>query len=1397
MSSLRIRRAAALLMLLSPLATGHGAVASMAASAPVCPASMISAGDTWSAAVSNGQLYTWGRNVEGELGLGFQSTQVPTPTAVTSNPLLTTVTGVTAGFITAYAIDPSGQAWGWGIDEHGQRGNGGPSSDVYLPTPAPISGPTNVVSIGAAFDHALALTSDGTVWGWGESPGLGLDSGDNFFVQYAPVILSTPAHVVKVVAGYRFSLLLTSDGTVYSVGNNVSGQLGLPDSFVPSWQEIPGLSGIVDVAVSEGVGGEFTIALDRTGHVFVFGDNTQGELGNGTPQFPLSTSTPTQVAGLDGVIQVAAGVSFALAMKRDGTVWAWGAASFGMLGIGPVTTGNGYVAVPTQVAFPAATEIVQIAAGLEHSLAIDSDGNVWAWGEDSLGALGTGVVGQNQLAPVKINVTTSCPGLPPPPSVPTIASLSPSFGPAEGSTQVTITGTGFTGATFVQFGVNNVLLQPCASTTTLFCFTVVDDSHITVLAPSHPPGNVDVFVDNAAGFNATVPGDLYSYEGWIDPTPSDRTAFDVPPGDSASFTMKALEQGAMTIGHSPLPSFMQCTDTSNPGQPAQIDCTVAPIAIGVYAVSFFDAADPSRITPRTYLVGRGAYAALGDSFASGDNTTPYIDPTGTDGCHRSFFAYPRIVSNFLYHGYDRFVACSGAVIKDVVIGRGTPAEASQLASLDTTVDLVTIMVGGDDINFGGIAKDCILGIGFTGAGCEFLDNTNTLNGIARIGNETNAGQILTAGQAGSLSQDNPVFTLDNIYATIRQKAPNARILVVGYPDILPSAAVACPQDHLSGDEILWLNQVAKYLNDTIALEASRNGAEFVDLSSVFTGHELCTADPYVNEVLTGVLGLTPIHPNGVGQGHMADAVLAQIKAGPPGSPFLVGFGQTVTTSTAVAAGMAQATFSTTWPGSDVVMTLVSPSGRQITRTSSAPDVYHLLGPTYEVFSIKNPESGTWTVKMQGANVSADGETVHLNTTHVPHFNVPPTASFTSSVTNGTAPLNVTFDASASSDPDGTVTSYAWDFGDGTTGTGATASHTFTKPGTYAVRLIVTDDGGAQGFAAATVLVREPTVLTYSGVTSGDFNDSALISATLTSGLTGQPVAGAHVNLSISGTGGQQGCVATTDISGVASCDPTIALPSGSYTVAVTFDQTDQFASSTASAAFTVTKEEASLIYTGPVAASAGNPVRLSAVLREDGLTPISGRNVIFTIGSGASAQTCSATTSSSGVASCSITVTQALGPTLLTVSFVGDSFYSSAGANSSVVVFAYAAGGAFVIGDGTAGAAPVGVNVTFWSTRWRTANSLSGGTTPSDFLGFENSTATPVCGKGWTGVPGDSGNPSASLPAYMAVIVSSSVSESGAILSGDTLQVVIVHVAPGYANDPGHTGTGTIVAVLC
>ena len=123
------------------------------------------------------------------------------------------------------------------------------------------------------------------------------------------------------------------------------------------------------------------------------------------------------------------------------------------------------------------------------------------------------------------------------------------------------------------------------------------------------------------------------------------------------------------------------------------------------------------------------------------------------------------------------------------------------------------------------------------------------------------------------------------------------------------------------------------------------------------------------------------------------------------------------------------------------------------------------------------------------------------------------------------------------------------------------------------------------------------------------------------------------------------------------------------------------------------------------------------------------------------------------------------------------------------------ASGAFVIGNGNA--AP-GSQVTFWGAQWWTSNTLSGGQAPASFKGFAANTANPpACGSSWSTGPGNSSNPPATIPQFMEVIVSSSVSKSGPSITGDVAEVVLVETNPGYAGDPGHPGTGTVMAVIC
>jgi hypothetical protein len=150
----------------------------------------------------------------------------------------------------------------------------------------------------------------------------------------------------------------------------------------------------------------------------------------------------------------------------------------------------------------------------------------------------------------------------------------------------------------------------------------------------------------------------------------------------------------------------------------------------------------------------------------------------------------------------------------------------------------------------------------------------------------------------------------------------------------------------------------------------------------------------------------------------------------------------------------------------------------------------------------------------------------------------------------------------------------------------------------------------------------------------------------------------------------------------------------------------------------------------------------------------------------------------------------------VTDAFAGDACYRAASASAKTIVFAFLASGAFVVGDQSA---QMGAKVTFWGAKWSKLNKLSGGAAPASFKGFaaKLSAEPPKCGITWTTGPGASSNPPATVPTYMGVLVSSKVAKSGSTISGDAKSIVVVKTDPGYAPNPGHAGTGTVVAVFC
>ena len=212
----------------------------------------------------------------------------------------------------------------------------------------------------------------------------------------------------------------------------------------------------------------------------------------------------------------------------------------------------------------------------------------------------------------------------------------------------------------------------------------------------------------------------------------------------------------------------------------------------------------------------------------------------------------------------------------------------------------------------------------------------------------------------------------------------------------------------------------------------------------------------------------------------------------------------------------------------------------------------------------------------------------------------------------------------------------------------------------------------------------------------------------------------------------------------------------------------------------------------------GYPVTLAGRLLEDGVTAIAGRTLTLTLGNGVGAQSCTGLTDTFGNVQCtvvSVAVTQ--GPKAVKASFAGDGYYlPSVDASKSVIVFAFPSRGIFVLGDQTAaGLSPV----TFWGSQWTKQNNVSGGITPSAFKGFADnpSTKPPQCGGTWTSSPGNSSSPVDAVPAYMGTAVSTSVGKDGSAVSGNIVKIVVVMTAPGYAPNPGHAGTGTIIATYC
>jgi len=301
------------------------------------------------------------------------------------------VKAIAAGRGHYLALKSDGTVWGWGDNRQGQLGDG---TTEFREGIVQAKGLAGVVDVAAGESHSLALKADGTVWAWGGNAD-GQLGDDRPKLQPRPTKVQRLSGAIAISSGANHCLALKADGTVWSWGRNYSGQVGrgIPSVDTHWWPiRIRRLMGVKAVAA----GGDHSLALREDGTVWAWGSNSQGQLGDGRggSRYDDKKSTPGRIPDLVDVIGIACGGTHSLAVKRDGTVWAWGGNGQGQLGHGTTETRK----VPVLVR--GLSEVKAVAAAMSYSLALKKDGTVWAWGEGRLGQLGDGTT-ESRSVPVQ------------------------------------------------------------------------------------------------------------------------------------------------------------------------------------------------------------------------------------------------------------------------------------------------------------------------------------------------------------------------------------------------------------------------------------------------------------------------------------------------------------------------------------------------------------------------------------------------------------------------------------------------------------------------------------------------------------------------------------------------------------------------------------------------------------------------------------------------------------------------------------------------------------------------------------------------------------------------------------------------------------------------------------
>ena len=350
-------------------------------------------GDLHSAAVgSDGSLYTWGDNAHGQLGRDTADKQDSHPSKAEA-PAGVNFVHVSAGYGFSVALASDGSLYSWGDNSRGQLGRTVTSNNPAK-RPHKVEAPAGItfVQASAGGSHVVALSSDGNIYTWGDNSAgqLGRTVTSNNPAD-KPGKADTPADVTftSVSAGWGHTVAVDTQGDVYTWGDNTHSELGRSTTSTPA--DKPGKADTpAGITFTQASAGEsHSVAVSDDGGIYTWGNTADGQLGRDTSSTPADKPGKVETPAGITFTQASAGGAHSIALGSDGSLYTWGDSN--------KTSSDR----PNKVDTPAGITFTQASAGASYCLALGSDGNLYSWGDNAKGQLGRDTTDTQAASPAK------------------------------------------------------------------------------------------------------------------------------------------------------------------------------------------------------------------------------------------------------------------------------------------------------------------------------------------------------------------------------------------------------------------------------------------------------------------------------------------------------------------------------------------------------------------------------------------------------------------------------------------------------------------------------------------------------------------------------------------------------------------------------------------------------------------------------------------------------------------------------------------------------------------------------------------------------------------------------------------------------------------------------------